>query len=175
MPTTARIVCTIYTVVLSAGLLTPQGGELAGKVGGFVWGLGDHPNLQHFLAFGVLAFLCGWAAWPVGVARIAISLVLYAVGTELLQGVIPGRSADVWDAWPICWDWLQVRSSGSVRGAGSREQGAGSGERGTVKRYVGETVPHEAWLTACVSWPVEPMGANTGLLPGICLQPVRRW
>ena len=36
-----------------------------------------------------------------------------------------------------------------------------------MKRYVGETVPCEAWRTVCVRWPVEPMGANTkGSYPG---------
>ena len=124
MFTTARIVCTTYTVVLSAGLLTPQGG----RIGGFIAGLGDHPDLQHFLAFTVLAWLCGWAAWPVRILSMAIALVSYAFGTELLQGVIPGRSADLWDVLAnllglttgaVIWIGMRRLRAGREQGAGS--------------------------------------------------------
>ena len=60
--------------------------------------LGNRPDLLHCLAFALLTLLVRWARWPWR-SRLAITtLVLYGLGTELAQAVIPGRNAAVLDA-----------------------------------------------------------------------------
>ena len=63
----------------------------------FAAGLGDYPDLQHFLAFVLLALLVAAARWPVARRAAITALVGYALATEFAQAVIPGRTADLWD------------------------------------------------------------------------------
>ena len=90
-----RWVCAAYLLALTAGLLAPHGGSIF--LPKFAAGLGDYPDLQHFLAFVLLALLVAAARWPIARWPAITALVGYAVLTELAQAVIPGRTADLWD------------------------------------------------------------------------------
>ena len=89
----ARVACLVYWFVLTAGLLHPDGGRVAGAC----VGLGGYPDLSHLLAFVTLATLvdCARLAWN---RKYMIgTLVAYAIATEAVQFIIPGRTANLVD------------------------------------------------------------------------------
>ncbi|TCD47107.1 hypothetical protein E0L29_09320 [Chlorobium sp. N1] len=58
----------------------------------FQWG----DKIEHFLAFGVLAFLFS-VFWAVSRGRLALLLLVYGCGIELFQMYIPGHLASFFD------------------------------------------------------------------------------
>lgn len=64
-------------------------------------GEGGNDKLAHFVAYGGLAFLIAWAGWVhYGAIRAVITLLtvgVYGVVDEWLQGFVPTRVPDVWD------------------------------------------------------------------------------
>lgn len=85
-----RTLCIVYGLALTVGLLMPPlpGGGDVTSVGPFV----NYPDLAHFAAFVLLAFLFRLARWPWSFRSEALFLVAHAVGTEMGQSLIPGRT-----------------------------------------------------------------------------------
>ena len=88
-----RVACFAYWSMLAAGLVVPGGDRIAGRC----IGLGDHPDILHFLAFAALATLVYWARLPWSPNYMAGALVAYAIAAEAAQCVIPGRTANLMD------------------------------------------------------------------------------
>jgi len=84
----------VYAILLTTLLLIRKPQELLGIEHVF-WG-----ELTHLLTFLVLAVLTMAARWPVSARGVVLCLVAYATATELLQDLLPWRSAE-WE------DWLQ--------------------------------------------------------------------
>ncbi len=82
-----RWVCVVYWSVLTVGLLLPGGGNIT-DVGPFA----GYPDLAHFAAFVVLACLVRLARWPWSIRFEILVLMAHAVGTELGQYLVPGRT-----------------------------------------------------------------------------------
>lgn len=78
-----------FTLLISAvALLRPAFGQSMLAPGA--------DKIGHLVLFTLLALTGRWARLPVG--PLAGGLVCYALGTEVLQGVLPiDRQADVWD------------------------------------------------------------------------------
>ena len=89
-----RIVFFVYILTLTVGLVHPKGGEITGFAGASA---GEHPDLQHFLAFVVLAALAIKARFEVTRTSLGAKLLVYAVAGEVVQMVIPGRTACLMD------------------------------------------------------------------------------
>jgi hypothetical protein len=89
-----RVVFFSFFVALTAGLVHPQGGAITGLAGA---SMGEHPDLQHFAAFVVLAALALAARFDVTLSALATALIAYAVAGEVVQMVIPGRTANFMD------------------------------------------------------------------------------
>jgi hypothetical protein len=87
--TNRRILFFIYLLALTVGLVHPQGGAITG--------LGEHPDLQHFLAFVLLAVLAARARFELAFSTLITALLIYAVAGELVQAAIPGRTASLID------------------------------------------------------------------------------
>ncbi len=76
-----------YFLLLSWQLLTPV----------TIVSAGSWDKLLHFAGFFVLGALGKLAAWHTSMFKLALSLVAYAVLTEILQHFIPGRSFSMLD------------------------------------------------------------------------------
>ena len=85
--------CVLVWAVVGALLLTPMSG-----------GDGGLPLPDKVLHAGAWAALAGalWLALSLPLRRRAVAVLaaclVYAVATELLQGLVPTRSTDAWDA-----------------------------------------------------------------------------
>ena len=88
-----RAVCLLYWVILTAGLLAPNGDRIAVAC----FGLGGYPDLSHLLAFAVLAVLVDWAGLAWSRKDLVGALVVYAIATEAAQCIIPGRTGNLVD------------------------------------------------------------------------------
>jgi len=89
-----RILLFVFLAALTVGLVHPQGGEITGFAGANV---GEHPDLQHYLAFVVLAALAIKAGFDVAWTGLAAALLVYSVAGEVVQMFIPGRTACLMD------------------------------------------------------------------------------
>jgi hypothetical protein len=89
-----RIAFFLFFVALTVGLVHPQGGAITGLAGA---SMGEHPDLQHFAAFLVLAVLAWAARFDVTLLALAAALLAYGVAGEFVQMVIPGRTASFMD------------------------------------------------------------------------------
>ncbi|MBN1590929.1 MAG: VanZ family protein [Pirellulales bacterium] len=90
-----RLTCIAYTLALSVLLLLPNVGFLLGW-----WVLRGGPGGigRHFAAFTVLGLLVAASRIPMRRARLAATMVTYAIGIELLQFLSPPRSVEWLDA-----------------------------------------------------------------------------
>lgn len=81
-----------YLIALTALLLTRDPTRLVGAP----------PTpleaVVHLLSFTLLAFLAMAARWPGAVWGVVLLLAAYAAGTELLQGLVSGRTPE-WGDW----------------------------------------------------------------------------
>ncbi|MGE3313830.1 MAG: VanZ family protein [Planctomycetaceae bacterium] len=100
----ATFVTTVYTLLLSYLLLTPEPlslffGSAAGEIHGAVDGTVS-TYMQHTLSYAVLMGLLVWTASARGRSSILVCVGLagsHAVLTEGLQRFVPGRHGDLWD------------------------------------------------------------------------------
>jgi hypothetical protein len=89
-----RAACVLYWALLSFLLLSPDPLAVLGirRLPGPGGGRGIH-----FLLFTLLALLVLASRWPVGRRLLAGGLLAFALGTELLQGLVPHRSVEMFD------------------------------------------------------------------------------
>jgi VanZ family protein len=88
-----RWLCGLYWILLTAGLLRPHGGDRPTGIDA----LDGHPDLTHFLAFVVLGVLVCAARFRWSTQRMLATLCAYAIGSELLQVIVPGRTVSLVD------------------------------------------------------------------------------
>jgi hypothetical protein len=92
-------VCIAYWLLLSLLLLSRQpGGFLRGNDSVMAAILFLEPA-AHFLCFLVLAVVTWVARWPIPRAWLPLVLCGYALATELLQGLVPGRRPQLVDLY----------------------------------------------------------------------------
>ena len=95
-----RLICIGYLIFLTALLLTADPLRLVGVRGNvpqILRTLMPYAHLLSFLGLGILALT---ARWPLPRWAIALILVLYGGLTEVVQGFLPPRAAEL-------GDWLQ--------------------------------------------------------------------
>ena len=82
----------------------------------------------HFLSFAVLAGLCTYTDWPVRRRWLLAAVAVYAVLTEAVQALVPGRTPELADVvqnfagiaagTAIGWGILKLREMAALRRAG---------------------------------------------------------
>jgi hypothetical protein len=89
-----RGACVLYWMLLSFLLLAPDPLAVLGirRLPGPPGGRG-----VHFLMFTLLALLVLASRWPIGRRLLVGGLVAFALGTELLQGLVPHRTVEMFD------------------------------------------------------------------------------
>ena len=105
-----KVALAVYLAMLTVLLLTedPFAEDPTGYLDALLQVIGP---VAHLLSFSILATLAFGSRWPVPGWVVALLLAGYATSTELLQGVVSGRTPE----WS---DWFQDLA-GVVIGAGS--------------------------------------------------------
>ncbi len=106
-----RLAATVYGILLTVLLLVPDPGALLG--------LEEPPGPPggrgvHFVAFLVFGLLMLGARWPIRRETVLLTLIVYAVVVESLQGFVPDRTVELLDyaenlvglALGTCIGWL---------------------------------------------------------------------
>lgn len=89
-----RAACVVYWMLLSFLLLAPDPLAIVGirRLPGPPGGRGIH-----FLLFTLLALFFLASRWPLRRKLVVGGLVAFALGTELLQGLVPHRTVEMFD------------------------------------------------------------------------------
>lgn len=91
-----RMACLAYVVLLTPALLLQNPFRVGLDYESVLrqWYQQWVSPLAHLLAFTALGVLCVASRWRIGLGTMLVLLTLYAVATEALQLVIPGRTPE---------------------------------------------------------------------------------
>lgn len=94
-----RKICLAYWLLLTLLLLASNPGAWFGFEHTADSLLERYQDWSHLVCFTVLSTLVFIARWPVSRGWLALLLVAYSAGTELLQRLVPSRQAEWKDFW----------------------------------------------------------------------------